>query len=26
VLVSPVGYILIDPLGRLANQAAASLL
>jgi NADH-quinone oxidoreductase subunit N len=26
VLVSPVGYLLIDPLGRLANQAAASLL
>jgi NADH-quinone oxidoreductase subunit N len=26
VLVSPVGYLLIDPLGRLADQAAASLL
>jgi NADH-quinone oxidoreductase subunit N len=26
VLVSPVGYLLIQPLGRLADQAAASLL
>ena len=26
ILVSPVGYLLIDPLGRLANQAATSLL
>jgi NADH-quinone oxidoreductase subunit N len=26
LLVSPLGYLLIDPLGRLADQAAASLL
>jgi NADH-quinone oxidoreductase subunit N len=26
LIVSPLGYLLIDPLGRLADQAAASLL